>query len=222
MRIGIIGPSKQEIMPFISNLNIKNESENSMMSFFEGAFNNIEVVATICGICKVNASVSASLLIDVYKCSHIIIIGVAGAIDKNLKIFDCVISDKACYHDVLPYLLEEDPPYMKKAVFTADSKMIADIKNSYKQKLFVGKIVTGESFITKDNRDTIIKKFNPLVVDMETAAVAHVCYLKKVSFVSIRTVTDTKDLCGIEEFRINLVKCAQKSIDVLESYIGNL
>lgn len=38
----------------------------------------------------------------------------------------------------------------------------------------------------------------PLSVDMETASIAHVCYVNNLSFLSVRTITDTALHKGIE------------------------
>ena len=57
-----------------------------------------------------------------------------------------------------------------------------------------GRMVTGEAFITDDGRQEINARFAPLTVDMESAAVAHVCHANGVPFLAIRTVTDNFEL----------------------------
>ncbi len=52
---------------------------------------------------------------------------------------------------------------------------------------------------------------SPLSVDMESAAVAHVCYANKIPFISIRTITDTPLHDGMENFEQNCEKASELS-----------
>ncbi|MFR2156708.1 MAG: hypothetical protein ACLS43_06090 [Evtepia gabavorous] len=51
-----------------------------------------------------------------------------------------------------------------------------------------------ETFLADEGgREAIRAAWHPLSVDMETAAVAHVCYVNQVPFLAVRTLTDTAD-----------------------------
>lgn len=76
-------------------------------------------------------------------------------------------------------------------------------------------MVTGESFIEKSMRDQINSKYEPLSIDMETASIAHVCYVNQIPFIAIRTMTDTATHSGIESFEKNCVKASEKSKDIV-------
>ena len=78
MRVGIIGPSKDEIIPFIEQIENKKVDSIAVLKFHSGKFNNIDVVALYCGVCKVNAAIAAQILIDKFQVTTIIITGVAG------------------------------------------------------------------------------------------------------------------------------------------------
>lgn len=71
-----------------------------------------------------------------------------------------------------------------------------------------GRMVTGEAFITDDGRQEINARFAPLTVDMESAAIAHVCHANGVPFLAIRTVTDTADHSGTGNFELNCEKAS--------------
>lgn len=67
-------------------------------------------------------------------------------------------------------------------LFEADRELVkiseAAVKETELQgKVFWGRIVTGEAFITNEGREKINHEFAPLAVDMETAGVAHVYYV---------------------------------------------
>lgn len=227
MKIGIIGPSENEIMPFIEQIPNKKVTNAAMLTFHSGIYVNVEVVALYCGVCKVNAAIATQILIDKFNVTHIIVTGVAGAIDNVLKIGDTVISTEIAYHDVDEGILTEYHPWMESIYFKPDSELLelcrAMIsKSAFSQKVFFGKIVTGEAFISDSGRAEIIAKYHPLCVDMETASIAHVCYVNKIPFIAIRSITDTEDECGNEVFQSNCVTASDKSIEIVKRILESL
>lgn len=224
MKIGIIGPSEDEIMPFINELSTEKLEEHAMLKFYIGKYENRDIVALHCSVCKVNAAIAAQILIDKFQVTHIIVTGVAGAIDKNLNIGDTVISTEVAYHDVAEEILTEYHPWMKSIYFESDKKLLSLCRtivneNAFSQNILFGKIVTGEIFIDNKGRSEIISKLNPLCVDMETASIAHVCYVNKIPFISIRSITDTEDERGVEVFEYNCLMAAKKSIDFVKKLL---
>ncbi len=224
MKIGIIGPSEDEITPFIEKIENSKVDSIAMLNFYSGKFNNIDVVALYCGVCKVNSAIATQILIDKFNVTHVIVTGVAGAIDNRLSIGDTVISTEVSYHDVEDEILTEYHPWMESIYFKSDSELTRISKtvieeNTFSQKIYFGKIVTGESFITEKGREKIIDKYNPLCVDMETASIAHVCYANNTPFIAIRSITDTENECGVENFELNCVSASNNSINVLEKIL---
>lgn len=224
MKFGIIGPSEDEIMPFIDKIQNKNIDSIAMLKFYSGKFNNIDVVALYCGVCKVNAAIATQILIDKFNVTHIIVTGVAGAIDNILRIGDTVISTEVSYHDVEAGILTEYHPWMESIYFKCDNNLIELSKqvieeNIFSQKVYFGKIVTGEAFISENGRKEIMDKYSSLCVDMETASVAHVCYVNEIPFIAIRSITDTEEECGAEIFEVNCVSVSYNSIKILEKIL---
>ena len=224
MRIGVIGPSENEINPFIDSMHELKTEKYAMLNFHTGKYSNIDAAALFCGVCKVNAAIAAQILIDKFAVTHIIVTGVAGAIDKNLKVFDTVISSEVAYHDVEEGILINYHPWMESVYFKADNNMLKDIIRAVNQNknVLIGRMVTGEGFIVQDGRNEIIEKYNPLCVDMETAGIAHVCYANSIPFIAIRTISDTPEESGSDAFEKNCETAARKSINVLKCYLDNL
>jgi len=224
LKIGVIGPTENEIMPFIEEISNKKVENVAMLTFYSGMYKNSNVVALYCGVCKVNAAIATQILIDKFNVTHIIVTGVAGGIDNILNIGDTVISTEITYHDVDEGILTEYHPWMESIYFKADSKLVklcrAVIdKNTFTQKIFFGRIVTGEAFISDNGRTEIISKYHPLCVDMETASIAHVCYVNNVPFIAIRSITDTEDQCGVEVFEKNCVSASNNSINMVKKIL---
>lgn len=166
-----------------------------------------------------NAAIATQILIDSFGVDTVINSGTAGGMSPKLKIFDTVISTEACYHDVAPDILTEFHPWMGSVFFEADRELIRISKMAVKEmetkgKVFWSRIVTGEAFITDEGREKINDRFAPLAVDMETAGIAHVCYVNKIPFLSIRCITDTAEHSGIENFEENCVEASTIAKDI--------
>ncbi len=83
-------------------------------------------------------------------------------------------------------------------------------------------MVTGEQFIEDEKRNEIMQRFNPLSVDMESASIAHVCYVNQIPFLSIRTITDTAKHKGIANFESNCEKASKISCEITLGIIKSL
>jgi len=227
MRIGIIGPTEREIVPFISKILNKKLSEHAMLKFYSGVYEGVEVVSVFCGVCKVNAAIATQLLINKFEVTHIVLTGVAGALNSQLEIGDIVISSEVAYHDVAHGILTEYHPWMQDIYFRADVELLSLCENianslSIPSKCHIGRIITGEAFITHNERESLIEIFNPLCVDMESASVAHTCYVNNIPFIVIRSMSDSADENGSETFESNIGMAALNSIKLVEGLIKNL
>ena len=219
MKVGIVCAGDVELEPFLPILNVCKVTERAMLRFYEGQVEGIKVVALFSGVCKVNAAIATQILIDIFGVNIVINAGVAGGMDPKLKIFDTVISTEVCYHDVAQDVLTEFHPWLKTIFFEADRELIKISERAVKEtepkgKVFWGRIVTGESFITSEGRKEINDEFTPLATDMETASIAHVCYVNKIPFLSIRCITDTAEHNGIENFEENYAKASVIAKDI--------
>lgn len=144
------------------------------------------------GIGKVNATIATIKAKDLNS-DLVISTGIAGGIDKSLSIGDVVFSNSVNYHDVWcgePNLKGQvqDLP----SVFEIDENLLNDLTKNITQDYHVGKIVTGDQFILGSEPLLRIKSdfSDALAVDMESAAIAHTCYIKNMKFVSIRLISD--------------------------------
>lgn len=72
-----------------------------------------------------------------------------------------------------------------------------------------GRCITGEAFIAGPERLALQRAFDPDIVDMETAAVAHVCLVNQVPFLSVRTISDGADGEGAGDFEENCSPAAE-------------
>ena len=196
MKIGIVCASDDELAPFLPMIKDIKKTKKAMLEFYQGTINHLEVVAVFSGVCKVNAAIASQLLIDLFCVDCIVNAGTAGGMDPQLEILDTVISTQVCYHDVAKDILTEYHPWMKSIFFEADPK--------------------------DQGRKEINDQFACQTVDMETAAIAHVCYVNHLPFISIRCITDTAKHSGIDHFEENCAQAAIIAKDITVALINEL
>ncbi len=228
-KIGILCASDTELEPFLTHIAFSQVTEKAMLKFYsQGALKNggeISIVAVYSGVCKVNASIAAQLLIDVFHVDCIINAGTAGGMDESVQLFDTVISDRMLYHDVAEDILTEFHPWLKANYFQSDRELLS-VAQTYSQKtaypIRFGTMVSGEQFIEDDKRGEINQKYAPLCVDMETVSVAHTCYVNQVPFLSVRTITDTASHKGIKHFEENCEAASKRSAEIVTGILKEL
>ncbi len=144
------------------------------------------------GIGKVHAALAAD---KAYRSDADVIIttGLAGGIDNSLTQGDVVLAERVCYHDVwcgtpnVKGQVQDLPPY-----FETPRYILEKITRAVPQYFNLGLTVTGDQFLTDAGRLREIKADFPeaLAVDMESAAIAQVCYLRRIPFISLRIISD--------------------------------
>ena len=179
------------------------------------------------GIATVNAAIQTVEMIRQYKPDCIISSGCAGGNGDDINLQDVVASSELTYHDVycgkaidsstvygqvqgLPARYQADPYLLEKA-------KLAGAKP--------GLIVTGDWFVdSKEKMHEIIDHFpEAKAVDMESAAIAQVCHIYKVPFISFRVISDIPlrdtDASMYHDFWSTI---AENSFQVTKTFIESL
>ena len=193
---------EEEIKNILEDMNVIKTTNALGLDFYLGSLSNSSnsIVLVRSGIGKVNAALCAQVLIDLFAVDAVINVGVAGAIDKNIKIGDIVISKDAIQHDFDTSALGDEPGYISRmdtSVFVADERLVDIAKEVVEEigfPVYEGRIASGDQFVSDPSvKDRIARLFNPMCCEMEGAAIAHACYLNKVPFVIIRAISDNAE-----------------------------
>lgn len=220
MKTGIICAVGLELQPFLAHMKDCRTTKKAKLTFYEGTINEADIVTVFCGVGKTNAAIVAQILIDIFNADIIINSGTAGGMKNDLDLFDTVIATESAYYDMSKRTLAQFQPYMPELYFESSEKLISLSKKALEKlppeyKIFYGRMVTGDKFITDDGRDEINSIFKPLSVDMETASIAHVCFVNEVPFIAVRTITDTAKHSGIDNFEKNCIDASVISKNVV-------
>lgn len=199
--LGIIGAMENEVAILKDMMTDVKVIEKATMEFYYGKLGGRNVVVVQSGIGKVNATVCAQILIDVFNVSGIVNTGVAGSLRSEINIGDIVISSDAVEHDMNVMSLGYDRgviPGMATSIFVADPKLVELTKKccreSVEVNVFEGRIVSGDMFVSdKSVKEKLIEKFNGYCAEMEGGAIAHCACVNRVPFVVIRSISDKAD-----------------------------
>ena len=227
MKIGIITAMSSEHKQVAQLLENKQEHNEGVYTYTLGNIKNNTIILTQCGIGKVNAAAGAVELIRNDQPDCIISTGVAGGIDRCLKVMDVVASQHIVYHDVwcgegnaygqiqgMPAQFEGNPTLFNCA-------MSIDTQTA----IHGGLICTGDKFITDREELNVIKGNFPegLAVDMESASIAQVCHIYKVPFISFRIISDTPGAENHWEQYTNFWgEMADRSFGVTKAFLESL
>lgn len=217
-KFGIICAGEAELEPFLRHIENEKLSERATLKFHEGRVNGVSIAAVICGVGKVNAAIAAQVLIDIYGATAVINAGTGGGMDARVKVMDVVISEKAAYHDIADIeLIGGFNPVLTSWTFEADTALVSAARELFgsDERVHFGLMATGDQFIEDDGRAEINSRLAPLSVDMETAAIAHVCRLNKTPYIAIRGITDNAEHMGLDNFEENCARASELSANMV-------
>jgi 5''-methylthioadenosine/S-adenosylhomocysteine nucleosidase len=229
MKIAIIAAMAEEVAILKSKI-IDCQIDNIFgFEFYCGQIQGCEVVLLQSGIGKVAAASATTLLLSRFEVDAVINTGSAGGTDSRLKIGDVVVSTQAIYHDVnlTPFGYEPGQMAGCPITFVADDSLRMIAKQAIEAQgvnAIAGVIASGDSFINGEQALTTIKSQFPetVAVEMEAAAIAHVCWLFSTPFIVVRAISDNGDKASAVNFDEFLPLAAKQSSLIVETMLKQL
>ncbi len=227
MKIGIIGAMQIEIenlKPSIANQQVETISG---ATFITGQIDGVDVVAAVSGIGKVFAAICTEIMALHFGVDHVINIGVAGSLVPTLKVLDVAVAESAVQHDMNTSAIG-DPIGLISGInvinFEADPdlrKAVTDVLTARKINFETGVIASGDLFVdTNKQRETIRNRFNAIAADMEGASIAHTCFVNKIPFTLIRSISDADG--SAMDYNTFAGKAAEQSIAIVLDLIARI
>ena len=192
MKISIIVAMSKELDLLLPLLNDSEESRMGGFEFHRGKVGRHDVMVMQCGIGKVNAAMGTLTLINAFLPDFVINSGVAGGADSSVNVMDIVAGARVAYHDVWCGPESELGQVQGLPLYFEGAKRLLQLLPD-QDNLHKGLICSGDQFIDTMESVTRIKNNFPdaLAVDMESGAIAQVCYLCKVPFLALRVISDS-------------------------------
>jgi len=229
--LGIIGAMDEEVSKLKEIMEDVEIKQKASMDFYKGKMCGKDVVVVRSGIGKVNAGICTQILVDEYGVDAVINTGIAGSLNAAIDIGDIVLSTDALQHDMDATGFGYEPgiiPRMETSTFVADKKMRKLAKESCEKvnpdiKVFEGRIVSGDQFISdKEKKDYIEKNFKGFCTEMEGAAIAQTAYLNNIPFLIIRAISDKADDSATEDYPTFEAKAIKHSVNLVSEMVANL
>ncbi len=196
--VGIIGAMDIEVENLRDTMRGCVSTVVSGITFWQGTIGKTPVVVAKCGIGKVFAAVCAEIMITKFAPDVIINTGVAGSLSADLNIADIVIASAVVQHDMDTSPLGDpvgmisginiveigtDPEWAERLASAADRLGIRHSR---------GIVASGDQFVAdREVKERIISRFGASACEMEGAAIGQVCYINRVPFAVLRSISDS-------------------------------
>ncbi len=249
-KIGIIAALHEEIAIL---LDVMGDSAHKVTigsrDYYQGNLYGTNCVVVLARIGKVAAAITTVTLIHEFSVDEVIFTGVAGSINKSVKVGDIVVADNLMQHDIdaspifpryeIPLLgisrFRAEPSInqqiINSALYFIDNKLVNTLdSNSIKKfnlsspTVHTGTIISGDQFINSKSGVEHLREAIPdaLCVEMEGAAVAQVCYEYEIPFAVFRTISDSADDSASLDFSSFLLNVARfYSIGIIKALLEN-
>lgn len=231
VKIGIIGAMEEEVEILKGLMEIEETVNIAHMNFYIGKLDNKDIIIVRCGIGKVNAAICTQILASNFNVTHIINIGVAGALHEELNVGDIVISSDVIEHDFDARGFGHELgviPRMDTHIFKAD-KMLIDIafeaskEETIKHNTMIGRILSGDVFVAcPDKKEFLWDNFKGYCTEMEGASIGHTSYLNNIPFVIIRAISDKADGTAHISFDEFVHEAAQNSSNMVKHIVNRI
>ena len=217
MKIAIMGAMQEEIAPLLTYFKEYETVEFAKNNYYLTTYKGLELVIAYSKIGKVNASLTASTLIEKFGAQKLLFSGGAGAINPSLKIGDLVVATKLAQHDLDISAFGHPYGYVPGgSVYTETDKALTEVAkrvaHAQGKAILEGIIATGDQFICDEAKKTWIgTTFNADALEMEGASVAVVCDALHTPFCILRAISDAADMDAGFSFDTFLETAAKES-----------
>jgi adenosylhomocysteine/aminodeoxyfutalosine nucleosidase len=189
----------EELEPILEYMHIEKKITHANNTFYLAEFQNREVVLAYSKIGKVNAAITATVMIEKFGIKKLLFSGVAGGVDEDLKIGDLITATHVCQHDVDLTVFGYKHGFIPESeiYFDCDTNLIniaLKVADKLNIKLKKGIIASGDQFVhSKERKEWIKDVFGASAIEMEGGAVGCVCYNERIPFFMLRAISDTAE-----------------------------
>jgi adenosylhomocysteine nucleosidase len=227
-RTGIIAAMESEIRNLTSSLEHERTERIAGREIHYGSLEGLPVALLLCGVGKVNAALSATLLAGHAKVGRILVTGVSGGLAEGLTVGDVVIGDSFVQHDMDPrplfplheipfegFSVIESDPELRHLLTGAARSMLSTSRppGLENAQVFEGLVVSGDQFLSSNEARNRVLGTLPkaCAVDMESAAVAQVCKAADLPLGVMRVISDSADGSAPTDFAKFVEESASKA-----------
>ncbi len=192
--IGIMCAMPEELLPlqkFLGNTLKTNTIKNTEITFYTGEYRGLKIAIIKTGIGLINASITATTLIQCCKPRIMLFSGVAGDPNQTMAIGDIIIAtssfdDTAFTHQRLADDGREISEIRRKAdIALVEATHKVDYRSDIKRHY--GVVMSSNYYPAPLNFKELVSRENVIAVDMETVAFYQACDLYKIPHLCVRS-----------------------------------
>ncbi len=248
-RIGILSALPEELQALLDLMPDERRTALAGREFWQGHLHGVDVVAVVCGIGKVAAATTATLLWQRFGVTGLVFTGVAGGLGEGVRVGDIVVANALLQHDMdaFPLFPRYEMPGYGRSRFSVHTewqtrlahaartvldelpqRLSADTLHRfhlYHPQVHEGLVISGDRFVATSSESAALRAALPdaLAVEMEGAAVAQVCHDAGLPLAVIRTISDRADDSAHVDFGRFVQQVARSySAQVLTHWLNNL
>lgn len=235
--IAILSSVQFESEMIISRLKNISMSYIAGKTIYKGKIGNVGLLIVNTGIGQVNASHSATAVIEKHDIRELINIGVGGAYPfSGLEPGDIAIAINEIYGDTgvispggwkgiketdIPLLQTERKKYFNE--FPLDTYLVKKSLNIRRNTSRTAQVKTGNFVTVSTSTGTpnraieLEKRFNAICENMEGAAIAHVCTIYGIPFLEIRGISNVVGMRDKRRWKLPLASenCQNAILDII-------
>lgn len=231
--VGIICAMAKEVTLLEKTMTESSRETVSGVEYISGTMEGVRVVLAVCGVGKVFAAICAQTMILKYHPDVILNAGVAGSLTEGLHIGDIAIADKVVQHD-----MDTSPvgdPFglisgINKVYLPATESVAALLKECVEEcageqgiHAMIGTIASGDQFVhTKEQRETIVKRFKPIACEMEGAAIGQVAYVNGIDYGILRAISDEGNEAAKLDYPVFVRKAAKTAAEITTGFLRKI
>lgn len=172
-------------------------------TFFEGYLHGFRAVVATTGIGTTNAAVATTALVGSLAPDLVVVAGTAGGLGVETQLNQVMLGTSAYYHDADATTFGYKPGQIPRmpVYYEAQGSAIDALQSAAERagiSVQRGAVTSGNSFVMTDRVAHVREAFpSAIAVDMETAAIAQVCWTFGCPWVAVRAVSD---MCDSGEF----------------------
>ena len=197
--LGIIGAMDVEVNRIKASVKNSEVKHFAGIEFVCGTLGKRSVCVAQCSPGKVNAALCTQLMIDKFSPDSIINIGVGCSLDKRVVIKNVVVATEVCQYDFdtsavdgVKGLILDGKTKLETDKALSDALALSAEKSG--ATVHRGGIATGDTFIASDAlKRSIVSDFGAICGEMEGGAIGQVCYINKLPFAVLRSISDGGD-----------------------------
>jgi len=198
--------------------NIKSKREDGF-NILMGTYNDIPVILIRSGVGNRNAERAARHIAENHSIRFLINVGFAGAIKPGVKIGDVIIGERILLaHD---YNLHPENVYKGVPDLVRENlgNFVSKQKNIYKYGVI---LTVRRPVISTKRKKALYNTYAAECVDMEAGAIAKICSLVKIPFLSVKVISDHADFLSHPLPAVKKIPCLRKNMTFVLSKLRPL